>query len=180
MKKKLEYIRYLILDVDGTMTDGGIYYDSLGNEFKKFNVKDAAGIFAVHAAGIQTVVLTGRKSVAVQKRMEELQITMVYDGIKNKEAFLKKFMLDKNINSREIGYIGDDLNDLLAMKLVGFVACPFDAADEVKKIADYICVSRGGDGAVRESIYYMLNQINKWTDCIKMIYDKEEEKYEMV
>lgn len=126
-------IKLLVIDVDGTMTDGGIYYDASGNEIKKFNTKDAAGIFAARCAGIKTMVLTGRKSFAVEKRMKELKIDYVYQGISDKKCFLSKFMINNGLRKECIGYIGDDLNDWEPMQLAGVVVVQEMRATKLSK-----------------------------------------------
>lgn len=151
-------IEWLVIDVDGTMTDGGLYYDSYGNELKKFNTKDAAGIFAAHRAGIKLIVLTGRTCKATEKRMKELQIDYLFQGISNKKEFLNRFMEKHRIKKEEIGYIGDDLNDFYSMQLTGYVGCPADSCAEVKNIADYISYLNGGAGAVRDIIIHILQE----------------------
>lgn len=166
----LAKIELLVIDVDGTMTDGGIYYDALGNELKKFNTKDAAGIFAARCAGIKTMVLTGRKSHAVEKRMKELKIDYIYQGVSDKKVFLIDFMNSNNLSKACIGYIGDDLNDLEPMHLAGFVGCPGDACDEVKRVSNYIADAFGGYGAVRECITYLLKNRGEWETAIAKVY----------
>lgn len=163
-------IKLLVIDVDGTMTDGGIYYDASGNEIKKFNTKDAAGIFAARYAGIKTMVLTGRNSVAVKKRMKELKIDYIYQGISDKYCFLSNFMINNGLSKECVGYIGDDLNDLKSMQLAGVVCCPGDACDEVKQISNYVAKALGGYGAVRESITYILKKRGEWEYAIEKAY----------
>ena len=167
---ELKLLKYLVIDVDGTMTDAGIYYDEHGNELKKFCTKDAAGFFAAHAAGIKIIVLTGRKCEATTRRMKELKVDFLYQNIKNKKEFLYEFMQKKHINQNEIGYIGDDLNDLEPMKLTGYVACPFDSCTEIKALANYISPYRGGHGAVRDIIAHILHKNNIWDKAISEIY----------
>ena len=155
-------LRYLVIDVDGTMTDGGIYYDEHGNELKKFCTRDAAGFFAAHLLGIKIMILTGRECAAVKRRMAELKVDHIIENIRDKRAYLEKFMTDNSISKEEIGYIGDDLNDLSAMSLVGFVGCPADSCMEVIKIADYVSKRNGGQGAVRDIIEHILRESGKW------------------
>ena len=150
-------IKLLVIDVDGTMTDGGIYYDEHGNEWKKFNTKDAAGFFAAKQAGIKTMVLTGRECAATTRRMTELQVDYLFQKVNDKAAFLQNFMRENGIEKAEVGYIGDDVNDLQPMKLSGFVMCPADACREVREIADYVSPFMGGHGAVRDAIECLLN-----------------------
>lgn len=168
MKKEL---RYIVIDVDGTMTDGGIYYDEFGNEFKKFNTRDAAGFFAAREAGIKIVVLTGRLSKATERRMKDLDVEFVFQGVKDKYAFLQKFMNQNKINKDEIGYIGDDLNDLHPMSLVGYVGCPKDSCREILDIATYVSRYKGGCGAVRDIIEHLLRSYGIWKKSIHAVYD---------
>lgn len=155
-------IRYWVLDVDGTLTDGGIYLDDAGNEMKKFHVKDGAGIRIAQAAGMKVIVLTGRECKATKRRMEELQIDYLFQNVKNKEEFLRLFFRERNIDTGEAGYIGDDLNDLACMKFVGFAACPADACHEVKQCAHYISSVNGGCGAVRDIIEHTMRHSGEW------------------
>lgn len=163
-------LKYLVLDVDGTMTDGGIYYDEYGNELKKFNTRDAAGIFAALSAGIEVLVVTGRECKATEKRMKELGVKLLFQNIKDKTSFLQGFMIEHNVKKQELGYIGDDLNDFKPMQLAGFVACPCDGCDEIKEIADYVSSLRGGEGVVRDVIMYLLRPSGKWSDCVSRVY----------
>lgn len=166
----LEEIKYFIIDVDGTMTDAGIYYDDHGNELKKFCTRDAAGFFAAKQAGIKIMVLTGRECQAVTRRMSELKVDFLYQNIKEKADFLKRFMEEQKIQKEELAYLGDDLNDLPGMRLSGFIGCPKDACEEVRNVADYISVEKGGHGAVRDIISYILKKRNEWDGVIEKIY----------
>lgn len=155
-------IKLLVLDVDGTLTDGGIYYDSTGNELKKFTVKDGAGLVLARAAGIRVMICTGRECEAVRRRAADLKIDYVYQDVKGKAAFLAGFMAEHRLAREEVAYCGDDLNDYAAMLLCGFVACPADAAPEVQAIAHYRCPQRGGEGAVRGAVEHILRQDGRW------------------
>lgn len=169
--KDYQKIKLLVIDIDGTMTDAGIYYDERGNELKRFSAKDAAGFFAAHAVGIEILVLTGRKSSLVERRMDDLKADYVIQGIRDKHTFLQNFIREKNLEKEQIGYIGDDLNDLKAMQLAEFVGCPMDACEEIIEIADYISVFKGGEGAVRDTICYLLKQRNEWQYAVNKVYD---------
>ena len=164
-------IKYWVFDVDGTMTDGSIYYDENGNELKKFNTRDAAGFFAIHALSMKIIVMTGRECKATLRRMEELKVDYLFQNIKDKKVFLEELMSREQILSEELAYIGDDLNDYAAMKLTGFVACPADACKEIVDIADYVADRAGGRGAVREVVEYVLSERNEWEEAIKKAYD---------
>ncbi|MBO5472317.1 MAG: HAD hydrolase family protein [Lachnospiraceae bacterium] len=163
-------IKYLIIDVDGTMTDAGIYYDEHGNELKKFCTKDAAGFFAAKKTGIRIMVLTGRECAATTRRMTEMKVDYLVQNCKDKVTYLTQFMKDNGIRGEEIGYLGDDLNDLPSMKLCGFVGCPQDACIEVKERADYVSNVKGGYGAVRDIIEHMLRERGEWEQATAEIY----------
>lgn len=163
-------IKYLVIDVDGTMTDAGIYYDEHGNELKKFCTKDAAGFFAAHKAGIQIMVLTGRECAATTRRMTEMKADHLVQNCKDKVTYLTQFMADGHIAKEEIGYLGDDLNDLPSMQLCGFAGCPADACAEVKDRADYVSPVGGGHGAVRDIIEQLLRDRGEWEKVTAEIY----------
>lgn len=171
LKNRNKIIKYLVIDVDGTMTDGGIYYDNQGNELKKFCTKDAAGFFAAHAVGIKIIVITGRKCDATTKRMNEMKVEYLFQDVKDKKMFLSEFMKTNGIQRNEIGYIGDDLNDLSSMKLCGFIACPADSCKEIKCLATYISSNYGGHGAVRDIIETYLTGFGFWDMAISNIYN---------
>ena len=163
-------IRYWVIDVDGTMTDGSLYYDNNGNELKKFNTRDGAGFFMAHAAGMQIIVLTGRECKATERRVEELGADYLFQNVKNKKRFLQEFMEKENISKEEIAYIGDDLVDLPAMRLVNFIACPKDACREVREISDFISEIKGGYGVVSDVVSYVLKQRGEWERAMERVY----------
>ncbi|MCM1251812.1 MAG: HAD hydrolase family protein [Clostridium sp.] len=169
-KESLQKIKYLVIDVDGTMTDAGIYYDEHGNELKKFCTKDAAGYFAAQKAGIKLMVLTGRECQATTRRMQEMKFDYIVQNVKDKVTYLKSFMELNGISGQEVGYIGDDLNDLASMKLCGFIGCPADACEEVKAQADYVAQTKGGYGAVRDVICAMLKKCGVWEQVVSDVY----------
>ena len=150
MNKGLSNIKLVILDVDGTLTDGGVYIDSNGVETKKFNIKDGAGIVLAEQAGIEFMILTGRKSYCVEHRANELKIKYVFQGIADKLSYLQQFLSQQGLSPCDVAYIGDDVNDLECMHIVGFTACPADAVEEVRQQCDFVSRYNGGQGAVRE------------------------------
>ncbi|MEY8375964.1 HAD hydrolase family protein [Lachnospiraceae bacterium 56-18] len=163
-------LKYFILDIDGTLTDGGIYYDDTGNQLKKFCTKDGTGIILAHNSNIKLVVLTGRECQATTRRMTELGVKEIHQNVKNKVEWMNTWMSENGIKKEEVGYIGDDVNDLGAMKFCGFVACPADAIEEVKSIADYIAVVDGGHGVVRDVIKYILKKEGLWEVILNTVY----------
>lgn len=163
-------IKLIVVDVDGTLTDSGIYYDENGNEIKKFSTRDAAGFFSANKVGIKTMVLTGRECAATKKRMEELKVDYLFQNVKEKAAFLKQFMDENKLDKSDVAYVGDDLNDLISMRLCGYIACPADSCKEVKKIAHYVSPIDGGYGAFRDVIEHILTETGEWEDVVSEVY----------
>lgn len=159
-------IKVIILDVDGTLTDGKIYYDSNGNEMKVFNVKDGMAIAQAINCGIEVGIITGRKSSIVEKRALELKIKYVYQGIHNKLEAIDEILKNRGLNYENTIYIGDDINDLDIMNRVAISACPKDACYDVLLCCDIISKFNGGEGAVREIIEIILKKQGKWENII--------------
>ncbi len=150
-------IKYLVMDVDGTLTDGKIYMGNSGEVMKAFSVKDGCGIHDILIpSGITPVIITGRKSDIVLNRCNEIGINEVYQGINNKID--KLFTITSDFSS--VAYIGDDINDFSCMMLVkeagGIVGCPKDSVSKVTRIADFVSGYKGGDGAVRNFIEWLV------------------------
>jgi len=162
-------IKHVILDVDGTLTDGGIIYNENGEEIsqtKKFSVKDGLILKALPKLGITTIILTGRESQATVRRAAELDISLVLQNIPNKREELQKLAKRQKINLLQATYIGDDLNDYAAMQLCGFKACPADSAMEVREICDYVSCKNGGFGAVRDICEVMLKNDGRYGEFL--------------
>lgn len=151
-------IKMLVMDVDGTLTDGKIYLSANGELMKAFNIKDGYAIARLRDYGIEPVIITGRKSEIVCQRCAELKITELYQGIENKSYKLREVCNKYSIDLSQVAYIGDDLNDLPCMKICGYSACPSDAMKQVRKSVNYVCEAKGGDGAVREFIDFLLSK----------------------
>ncbi|RRD38472.1 HAD-IIIA family hydrolase [Leptotrichia sp. OH3620_COT-345] len=162
-------IKLILLDVDGTLTDGGIYRGNDGIELKKFNVKDGYAIVYAQKIGINFGIITGRKSELVKIRAEELKMKYIYQGISEKTLVLKEIIKITSLKKEEIAYMGDDLNDLNIMKEVGLKGAPKDAAREIKETADFISSKKGGYGAVREFIEFIIKKENKWEEFLKNV-----------
>ena len=162
-------IKLVLLDVDGTLTDGGIYRGNNGEELKRFNVKDGYVIVNAQKLGIEFGIITGRKSELVEIRSNELKIKYLYQGIAEKTVILKEIMQKTELKKEEIAYMGDDLNDILIMKQSGLTGAPKDAADEVIQIADFVSEKNGGSGAVREFVEYILKKDGKWETFLKNV-----------
>ena len=145
------------MDVDGTLTDGKIYMSANGELMKAFNIKDGYAIARLRDYGIEPVIITGRSSEIVKQRCAELKIKELHQGIENKSYKLRDVCEKLHIELRQVAYIGDDLNDLPCMKICGYSACPSDAMIQVKESVSYVCKTKGGEGAVREYIDYLLS-----------------------
>lgn len=156
-----EKIKILIMDVDGTLTDGKIYMGNDGEMCKAFSIKDGCGIHDILIpAGIKPVIITGRQSVILENRCKEIGIKELYQGICNKVGTLNSILHNSGYRYSDVAYIGDDINDFACMKLIkdngGLLGCPADAAKEIIEISDFISVRNGGDGAVREFIEWIV------------------------
>ena len=152
-------IKLLVMDVDGTLTDGHIYIGAQGELMKAFDVKDGYAIaHLLPAAGIVPVIITGRQSAIVEERARELSIPELHQGVGDKLACLKAVVEKYRAEPGEIAYIGDDLNDLSCIRFCGLSGCPADAVAEVLAAVDHVCTRKGGNGAVREFITWLLAQ----------------------
>lgn len=149
-------IRLLVMDVDGTLTDGRIYIGAQGEVTKAFDVRDGYAIAQIlPQLGIIPVIITGRSSAIVAQRAKELKITELYQGVSGKLTKLKEVAAKFGVTAHEVAYIGDDLNDLDCIRYCGCTACPGDAVPEVLEAVDYVCKHDGGRGAVREFIGFL-------------------------
>lgn len=152
-------VKYLVMDVDGTLTDGKIYMSPSGEAIKAFNIKDGCGIHNILIpAGIIPVIITGRFSDIVLNRCKELGIKDVFQGVSDKLKKMKEITENLNV----VAYIGDDINDLSCMipikKAGGLIGSPADAVEAVTEIADFVAPHKGGDGAVRDFIEWIVEQ----------------------
>ncbi len=149
-------IELIVLDVDGTLTDGKIIYTSNGDELKNFDVKDGLAIATwTKHLGKKAAIITGRTSVLVERRAKDLGITHLYQGIHNKDEILEKILKEENLSWNQIATIGDDLNDLKMSKKAGISFAPNDASQYLKDNVNIICQANGGHGAVREMVEYI-------------------------
>jgi 3-deoxy-D-manno-octulosonate 8-phosphate phosphatase (KDO 8-P phosphatase) len=151
-------IKLIVLDVDGVLTDGILYIGSNGEEYKGFHTQDGMGISLAHYAGLKTAIISGRNSKAVSKRARELKVNYVYQGITDKVQVLNELLNHFGLHPKEVCYMGDDLNDLPILNLVGLSFAPANATTLVKENVDYVTERSGGYGAVREMIEYILKK----------------------
>lgn len=147
--KKCRKIKLVLTDVDGVLTDGGMYYSEKGELLKKFNTRDGMAVELLQKWGIKTIFISKENSQIIKKRCHKVN-AIPYIGIQKKELELPNICKRFDVKTNEIVYVGDDINDIEIMKLVGFKATPQDGTKEVKKLADYVCKLKGGKGAFRE------------------------------
>lgn len=161
LRKSLPKVKLLLTDVDGTLTDAGMYYTEKGDELKKFNTRDGMGLKLLREKGIKVGILTAENRDLNRRRAQKLKLDYDFHGIEDKLTCLKKLILELNLSLKEVAYIGDDLNDVEILSHVGFAACPADSCAEVKAISGmHILSARGGEGAVRELANLILNGLD--------------------
>ena len=148
--KTLQSIRLLATDVDGVLTDGGMYYAESGDEWKKFNTRDGMGLKLLQQAGIITAIVTRERTKLVTRRAEKLAIPELHQGVLDKLSLVREMAARYGLTLSQVAYIGDDINDLEALKAVGFSATPADGMPQIIAAVDYVCQRKGGEGAVRE------------------------------
>lgn len=149
-KNLLRDIRLFATDVDGVLTDAGMYYSESGDEWKKFNTRDGMGIKLLQRAGLITAIVTQERTRLVARRAEKLAIPELHQGIMDKLTVVREMATRHGLTLRQVAYIGDDVNDIETLKAVGFSASPADGLPQVLRVVDYVCRKKGGEGAVRE------------------------------
>ena len=160
-------VKLIIFDVDGVLTDGGIYHGANGELFKSFHCRDGFGITLAQSCGIKTAIITGRKSVMTANRAAELKISAVMQGQMNKRDAYKMLKAQFNLTDAQICYVADDVIDLPVFVQVGFRAAVGDAAEDVKERAHFVANNFGGRGAVREIIEFILKAQGLWQAIIE-------------
>ena len=161
-------IKLLILDVDGTLTQGGITYTANGDEIKTFDVKDGLAISSWLRLGNEVAIVTGRDSTIVERRAKELGIRHIHQGVKDKYSLLLGLCEDLDIGFENVAAMGDDLNDLKMLKSVGQSFVPSDATKHLHESVKHITVAKGGQGAAREMIEILLSMNNQMDDFLKL------------
>ena len=150
LQAALGRVRMLAMDVDGVLTDAGMYYSESGDELKKFNTRDGMGIKMLQAAGVITAFITKEKTAIVERRGQKLAVPEVHQGVDDKLTDLTRLVRKHGLTLAQVAYIGDDVNDLEVLQAVGFSAAPADAMPIVIQAVHYVCAKKGGEGAVRE------------------------------
>ena len=160
LRNTIKGIKLVGMDVDGVLTDGGMYYSESGDEIKKFHSRDGMGIKLLQGEGIITAFVTSEKTSLVQRRGDRLKVPEIHQGTFEKTKVLQTLCAKYNLQMSQVAYIGDDVNDLDALQHVGFSLAPADAVSVIKEVVDYICDAGGGAGAVRE-VCDLILQIQK-------------------
>ena len=156
--KKIKKIKILLTDVDGVLTDGGMYYSSKGDVMKKFHARDGMEISLLKKNGIPTILVTKEKTLIVKQWAKKMNVKKLYDGIVKKEQVLKKICSEFKVKVEEIAFIGDDVNDVKLLEKVGLAVMPNDGIKQLRTICDYKCKARGGEGVLRETADLILGK----------------------
>ena len=158
LSRKLHGIKMLLLDVDGVLTDGGLYYSARGVEMKRFNSQDGYGVVRAHEHGLKIGIVSGRSTPIVAARAKDLAVEEIVQGSKDKLAAMNVIRHRHSLERREIGFIGDELFDIPLLKTVGLSAAPPNALREVRRSVHYVTRAAGGEGAVRDFIDFILDR----------------------
>ena len=156
--EKIKKIKILLTDVDGVLTDGGMYYSNKGDIMKKFHARDGMAISLLKKNGIPTVLVTKEKTMTVKQWAKKMNIKKLYDGVVKKEQIIEKICHEFKVKVEEIAFIGDDVNDVKLLEKVGLAVMPNDGIKQLRIICDYRCKSCGGEGALREIIDLILEK----------------------
>lgn len=158
MRNNAKAVKLMIFDVDGVMTDGGLYYTESGEELKAFNTLDGHGLKMLQASGVKLAIITGRTSKLVEHRARNLGLDYLYQGAHNKLEVFQQLLQEAGVQPEQCGYMGDDVVDLPVMRRVAFSVAVPDAPQIVRQHADYVTVARGGFGAVREACELVMRE----------------------
>jgi 3-deoxy-D-glycero-D-galacto-nononate 9-phosphatase len=161
--------KLIITDIDGVWTDGGMYYDQTGNEWKKFNTADGAGVLLCKQLNIKVAILTGEKTEIVKRRADKLKVDYFFDGVKNKVLVADELIKELGITYNDVAFIGDDINDINLLKLVGISGTPNNGIAYIKQFAHIITSKNGGDGAFREFVETALLKKYTYNQLIELV-----------
>ncbi len=174
--KRASKIKLVLTDCDGVLTDTGVYYSADGEAMKRFSIRDGMGVERLRKyANVETGILTGEATEIVRKRAEKLKMLEIHLGIDYKDRQFKEILERRNFEPEEIAFIGDDSNDVTVMKLAGLTACPGDATDFAKNVADIVLKTNGGHGAFREFAEIIIEAKTK-----KKLYRKDDDETKQI
>lgn len=171
MLHQLNQIRTFIFDVDGVLTNGNVLVTENGEQLRQFNIKDGYALQLAVKKGYRIVVISGAKSLGVQKRLLGLGITDIFLGVSDKIAVFNKYQAEHHLEPSQMVYVGDDIPDLQVMRLAGLAVCPKDAVEEIKEISHYISPKNGGEGVARDIIEKVLKIQGHWSDIKPSAHD---------
>lgn len=154
----MELPKLILTDIDGVWTDGGMYYDQTGNEWKKFNTYDSAGVLFAHRLGIPVGIITGEDTEIVSRRAKKLNVDHVYQGARDKLSIALQLCKDLGIDIKEAAYIGDDIGDIALLRAVGIAGVPASAPDYIKELSHFLLSKKGGEGVFREFVEKIILQ----------------------
>jgi len=164
--------KLFITDIDGVWTDGGMYYDQTGNEMKKFNTSDSAGVLFLNYLNIPLAIITSENTQIVERRAKKLKIEHLYQGVKDKVGKAEEICREVGVEMSEVAFIGDDLNDIPLLKKAGFPGVPANAPEYVKKHSKYELTKSGGEGAFREFVEAILSENDQMEHVLEMHLNK--------
>ena len=162
--------KLILTDIDGVWTDGGMYYDETGNEFKKFNTYDSAGVLFSKLMNIPVGIITGEATFSAKRRAEKLNMDYFFSGVKNKTEIVIGLCSELNINFSEVAYLGDDINDYDLLKKVGFSGAPLSAPKYIQKEVDLVLTKKGGEGVFREFVEEIMDKAG--VDVVDLLKSK--------
>ncbi len=172
IQEKAQKIKLIVSDVDGVMTRGDLFFDKNGNEpFGQFNIYDGFAVIIAHECGLKTAVISGRHSLCTESRCKALGVEEIHTGVLNKKMKLNEIVERLKLNMDEVVFIGDDLIDLPAIKLVGLSFAPITAVNEVKDRVDYITQTTCGNGVLREVVELILNAQGKYQEYVNQFLE---------
>jgi 3-deoxy-D-manno-octulosonate 8-phosphate phosphatase (KDO 8-P phosphatase) len=166
--EKVQAVRLFAFDIDGVLTNGHIVFDAQGEALKLFHTKDGLVLNALSALKIPTAAITGRTSAMAVRRCEELGFLVVMQGEKKKARALLRLCEEAGVEPSACAFMGDDLNDFPALRMAGLSACPADAAEDVKEMADYVTTLKSGEGAAREFVEWVLRGQGLWPKVLAL------------
>lgn len=162
-------VQLVVFDVDGVLTQGGLHYGPQGEVMKTFHVRDGHGMVLARLLGLKVAWLTARSSEIVATRAKELGVTQVLQGQKDKKSGMLRILAEANLAAEQVAYMGDDLNDLPPLSMVGLPSCPADAVLEVRQEALFISKNGGGQGAARELLELVLKATKRWDEALRLM-----------
>lgn len=169
MTDKLKLPRLILTDIDGVWTDGGMYYDQTGNEWKRFHTYDSAGVVFAHALEIPVGIVTGETTAIVQRRAEKLKVDYLFQGVHDKVQVVQELIDQLGLSWEEVAYIGDDLNDRKLLTRVGLSATPANAPLYIQSQASFVTRAKGGEGAFREFVETILARCNQLESVLEKV-----------